>query len=328
MTDIRIISKEISRNVTFQSKNMNFPDRILIATSPQKELEMHPSDSLVTGFVAGILSRTMTSPIDVLKMIMQTNTEHVPLANIVRNIYQKDGIKGFWRGNVVACACNGPLTAVKYFVIDDLTKYIGKGKPMSSETRWFIGAVAGILSQSVCYPLDLIYTRITIHPELYTNVFQATGKIIKEEGFFGLWHGLMPTITGAIVYEGSQFAVSGGIKQFLSQKKHTLTAWQYLTIGACAGAVSQTISFPFDVMRRRMMIVDSNGNKKYHSYFHCFESIVRNEGIRGFFKGVRLNLVKVIPATAIQYTINEELKNFFENVRIAHEMSKQSQKHK
>ena len=297
-------------------KKMNKADEILIATSPERKSETHPFDSLLTGFIAGIVSRTVTSPLDVVKMLLQTHGTKVTWRSTVANIWKKDGIRGFWRGNLVACACNGPLTAVKYCVIDDLTELIGKGQPMGIEARCFIGSVAGILSQSVCYPLDLILTRLTVHPDMYHNFFQATSKIIKEEGFFGLWHGLMPTVAGAIVYEGSQYVVSSGIKQFFAQRQSHISAMKYLLTGATAGVVSQTIAFPFDVMRRRMMLVDSSGKKMYSSYFNCFKTILHEEGALGFFRGVTVNLIKVIPCAALQYTINEELKECIQNFRI------------
>ena len=301
-----------------RQKRMNIADRILYATSPKPTRKPHPTDNLMTGFIAGILSRTLIAPLDVVKMLLQTNSNETSWRDAVSHIWKKDGIKGFWRGNLVACACNGPLTAVKYFVIDDLAEIIGKNKPMSSETRYFIGAVAGILSQSICYPLDLILTRLTVHPDMYHNFFQATGRIIKEDGIFGLWHGLMPTVTGAIVYEGSQYVVSGGFKQFYTQKEGRVAAWRNLLIGACAGAVSQTIAFPFDVMRRRMMLLNDQGNKLHQSYYSCFKSILNKEGIRGFYKGLQINLIKVIPCAALQYTINEELKELVDNFRVAH----------
>ena len=295
---------------------MKKADSILLATSPEKARETHPFDSLLTGFIAGVVSRTVTSPLDVVKMFLQTHGTKVTWRSTVANIWRKDGIRGFWRGNLVACACNGPLTAVKYCVIDDLTEMIGKGQPMGIEARCFIGSVAGILSQSVCYPLDLILTRLTVHPQLYHNFFQATSKIIREEGFFGLWHGLMPTVAGAIVYEGSQYVVSSGIKQFYAKKDGHISALNHLLTGACAGVVSQTIAFPFDVMRRRMMIVDANGKKLYPSYFACFKTILNEEGAIGFFRGVTVNLMKAIPCAALQYTINEELKEGIQNFRI------------
>lgn len=304
---------------------MKKADKILFATSP-KPAKPRPSDNLATGFVAGILSRTLTCPLDVVKMILQTNSKELTFKRIVTDIYRKDGIAGFWRGNLLACCCNGPLTAVKYFVIDELAWKIGKGKHIPSETRYLIGAIAGILSQSVCYPLDLILTRTTVHPDMYHNFFQATAKIVKEDGIFGLWHGLGPTIAGAVVYEGSQFLVSGGFKQFYTQKEGKVAAWRNLLIGACAGAVSQTIAFPFDVMRRRMMIVNEQGENLHSTYIGCFKTILKNEGVKGFYKGVNVNLIKVIPYAALQYTINEELKNFVadtrEKLQRLHESSK------
>lgn len=290
-------------------------DAVLYATSPMPT-EISASQSLAAGFIAGVLSRTITCPLDVVKMILQTHEGDKTAKEIVKSILDKDGIAGFWRGNVVACVNSGPMVAIKYLVIDELTAIIGKGQPIDGPTRCVIGGIAGIISQTVVFPLDLVLTRLTVSPHIYKNFFQSVGQIVKDDGILGLWQGLAPTITGAIVYEGSQYFVSGGFKQFYSQKEGRVAAWRNLLIGACAGAISQTIAFPFDVMRRRLMCVDQQGNKRYSSWPACFKSIVKDEGPFGFFKGAHVNLVKVIPYAAIQYTLNEEIKNFFHNYNL------------
>ena len=151
-------------------------------------------------------------------------------------------------------------------------------------------------------------------------------KIIKDEGPLALWSGIIPTVTGAVVYEGSQYVIQGGLKEKfieLYAKGGRITPWQNLFIGAAAGAIGQTVSFPFDVVRKRMMIRDDNGNKLFTSMSECFVKTYKNEGIGGFFRGIGINMVKIVPYSALQFTINEEAKNAF--VKFNHYLASRKQ---
>ena len=301
-------------NVTLDNIMASQADRVLIATSPSDALPTW--ERLSCGFIAGAVARTVTSPLDVVKLLLQVNTKGGSMKDTITELWQKDGIKAFWRGNMVAVMNQGPQSAIKFFCVDELTRQVHNftKKPITTAQRALIGGAAGIISQFISFPFDLIHTRITINPQAYKGIFQATGKIIKEEGFTALWSGIVPTVTGAVVYEGSQYVISGGLKEKFIQlygKNGKITPWQNLFIGAASGAIGQTISFPFDVVRKRMMIRDENGNKLYKSMGECFSKTYKNEGLGGFFRGIGINMVKIVPYSALQFTINEEAKGAF-----------------
>jgi hypothetical protein len=77
-------------------------------------------------------------------------------------------------------------------------------------------------------------------------------------------------------------------------------------LGGIAGIVSQSVAYPFETVRKLMMLTDPDGRKIYRSMTECFLSVYRNEGIDGFFKGMGLNTLKVIPFSALQYTLYDE----------------------
>lgn len=294
---------------------MQTPDLVLIAASPYRD-NVSSAQSLVSGFASGIISRTVMCPFDVVKLILQTSQKSMDVKQIVSNIWKRDGISGFWRGNLAASINIGPQAALKFFVLDRLQRIFGYNGKLSGFQRALIGSTAGIISQTTVFPLDVIMTRITVHPNEYTSFFQATKKIITDEGAFGLWKGIAPTIVGAVIYEGSQFLVSDTIRQYFFAKNRNfeqLKPWEYLFIGAVSGAVSQTVSYPFDVVRKRMMISCSAEQIVHRSMGNCFKSIYQYEGLKGFFRGISINMIKIVPYTALQYTLNEEIRNLFKN---------------
>ena len=218
--------------------------QVLIATSPNGALPTW--ERLTCGFVAGAVARTATSPLDVVKLCLQVSSKGGSAKETIDRLWKEGGIAAFWRGNTVAIMNQGPQSAIKFFCVDELTRRVAQftKAPITTPQRAMIGGAAGIISQLIAFPFDLIHTRITIDPKGYTGMFQAAKRIVSEEGVFALWSGIIPTITGAVVYEGSQYVISGGLKERFIQmyaKGGNLTPWQNLFVGAAAGAIGQTI---------------------------------------------------------------------------------------
>lgn len=293
-------------------------DRILCATSPAKAAAPQPKLSAVerlsVGFVAGTLSRTLTSPLDVVKMLMQVSSKGGNMSEILKKLWEEDGIKGFWRGNFAACVRLGPQSAIKFFAFEELQKAIGGGKPLTGIQRTIAGSSAGVISQVLTYPLDVVRTRITVDPKKYHGVFSSIFTIATEEGFTSLYAGVIPTIAGVIPYEGAQFYALGGLKNIYQTKiapGKPITPFVNCIIGACAGMFSQTFSYPFDVVRKRLMLRDANGKPQFDGMMDAFAKIIQKEGPMGLYRGFGLNLIKGVPFAALQFTFVEETRKLY-----------------
>ena len=64
-------------------------------------------------------------------------------------------------------------------------------------------------------------------------------------------------------------------------------------------------------IRKRMMLKDDNGKPLYNGMIDAFKTVVKQEGVGGLYRGVGLNLVKVVPFAALQFTIKEETHKAF-----------------
>lgn len=272
--------------------------------------QLSSSGSFVSGLVAGLCARTVVCPFDVMKLKMQINRSKSTLLSTAQTIYSDFGIKGFWTGNVISCINQGPQSAIKFLSQTTLENFFGDYTSASGTERYLIGSVAGIISQTIVFPLDVIYTHSINNPMKYPNLISSAYTIYKEGGIRTFWRGLKPTVLGAIIYEGSQYYCYSSLRDFFAKRNHGyLDPWTICAIGAISGIVSQTASFPFDTVRRRVMIDKNKGLN--HSLKDCFLEIVHGEGIMGLFKGIELNLIKMIPYGSVQYLVYEELKRFF-----------------
>ena len=68
-----------------------------------------------------------------------------------------------------------------------------------------------------------------------------------------------------------------------------------LAAGGTAGAVAQTVAFPFDVVRRRMQVSTFVPNSpQYSGIFDAFRKIWKGEGYLGFSRGISFFLISIL----------------------------------
>ncbi|KAJ3430687.1 substrate carrier family protein a [Anaeramoeba flamelloides] len=271
---------------------------------------MTPFQHLITGGIAGIIARTITSPLDVIKIIFQVHkgpSEYNGIFDAFGKIYQKQGLAGFWRGNLAGCARIAPYSAAKFFSYDKYSKIIGKGKPLTNSQRLIAGSLAGATGVMITYPFDLIKTRMTVSDE-YQSIAQSFFKIMKEENVQGLYRGIVPTLCGIIPYEGGQFLTYGSVKKYLEKKlNRPLSVGQNLIVGAFSGAFAQTVAYPFDIIRKRLMVSD-----EYKGMFDCAHKIITEEGFKALYRGNVSNIIKVIPYAGLTFLTYEQVKGYFD----------------
>lgn len=176
------------------------------------------------------------------------------------------------------------------------------------------GAFAGICSVVTTYPLDLIRTRLSAlkvsESTINGSIFQCGTAIVKNEGgFFALYKGLSPTISGIAPYVALNFTVYEGLKSYAFQRGLNVDVDVKLICGGIAGAVAQTVTYPFDVLRRRMqMTLSKDSPFKYKNSYDAVAQILVKEGVGAFYKGLLPNYLKVVPAISISFVSFELIK--------------------
>jgi solute carrier family 25 phosphate transporter 23/24/25/41 len=127
-----------------------------------------------------------------------------------------------------------------------------------------------------------------------------------EGGIRGLYRGLVPTVIGVAPYVGSNFAAYEFLKTYfcppvsISGSRQQPGVLRKLACGALAGAFSQTITYPLDVLRRRMQVTGmSNIGFHYNGAWDATLKIIKKEGLGGLYKGLWPNFLKVrLPSTS------------------------------
>ncbi|TBU64568.1 mitochondrial carrier [Dichomitus squalens] len=155
-------------------------------------------------------------------------------------------------------------------------------------------------------------TRLTTHsvfsPQDLT-VWGMTLRVMREEGGVrALYRGLIPTAMGVAPYVGINFAAYEALRAIITPPGKS-GVHRKLACGALAGSVSQTLTYPFDVLRRKMQVTGMNMlGYKYNGALDALQHIIRDEGVRGLYRGLWPNLLKVAPSIATSFFTYELVK--------------------
>ncbi|EAW18364.1 putative mitochondrial carrier protein [Aspergillus fischeri NRRL 181] len=221
--------------------------------------------AFIAGGVAGAVSRTIVSPLERLKILLQIQTvgrEEYKLSiwRALVKIGKEEGWRGFMRGNGTNCIRIIPYSAVQFGSYNFYKKFAEPfpDAELSPIRRLLCGGAAGITSVTITYPLDIVRTRLSIQSasfaalgqrgtaEQLPGMFTTMVLIYKNEGgFVALYRGIVPTVAGVAPYVGLNFMTYESVRKYLTPDgDKNPSPWRKLLAGAISGAVAQTCTYP------------------------------------------------------------------------------------
>ncbi|EEH49260.1 uncharacterized protein PADG_05339 [Paracoccidioides brasiliensis Pb18] len=287
--------------------------------------------AFLAGGVAGAVSRTIVSPLERLKILLQIQSVgraeyKLSIWKALVKIGKEEGWKGFMRGNGTNCIRIVPYSAVQF---GSYSFYKGFFEPtpggeLTPLRRLFCGGLAGITSVTFTYPLDIVRTRLSIQSASFRELRKGPEQPLpgifgtirlmyrNEGGFLALYRGIIPTIAGVAPYVGLNFMTYESVRKYLTPEGDlNPSPYRKLLAGAISGAVAQTCTYPFDVLRRRFQVNTMSGlGYQYTSIWDAVRLIMKQEGVRGLYKGIVPNLLKVAPSMASSWLSYELTRDF------------------
>ncbi|KAJ3512628.1 hypothetical protein NLJ89_g3414 [Agrocybe chaxingu] len=147
----------------------------------------------------------------------------------------------------------------------------------------------------------------TAYTKADLTIWGMTLKIVREEGGIkALYRGLVTTAVGVAPYVGINFAAYEFLRGIITPPGKSSVP-RKLACGALAGSISQTLTYPFDVLRRKMQVTGMrDGQIKYNGAIDAMKSIIRVEGVAGMYRGLWPNLPPSIATSFFTYELVKE----------------------
>ncbi|KAL4717796.1 hypothetical protein ACJJTC_000945 [Scirpophaga incertulas] len=303
---------------------------------------------LIAGCISGIVTRFITQPLDVIKIRTQleqkTDSKYKKMwFGISRKIIKKEGITAFYYGHNLGQIHSILAVSSQFFVYELGTKYASniQTETLRPTFTFLCGVLAGGCSATLVSPIEVIRLRQIILQKQYHGIYNGAKTVYKHGGILAFYEGL----SASLIQMGPAVGISFGVFQLL--QKRLLNYLQecddnckisstnphkpgHLLIsstvaGSCAGFVSKTITYPFELVKRRLQIAshkdDDQKIKKHYikckGLVNCIVDTYQADGFLGLFRGWKVTIYKAQLTSVIAFTTYElacytirELQNF------------------
>ncbi|KAF2417248.1 solute carrier family 25 protein [Tothia fuscella] len=275
----------------------------------------------VAGFTAGVVATLAVHPFDVLKTRLQLKTSQAQWGNsfrILRQITRDEGsYAALYRGlmpNMVGNSISWALYFLWYRNLKDAIQvYRGPNSNLTSLDYFASSGASGILTAIFTNPIWVIKTRMLSSgrnaPGAYKSMSHGIREIMRTEGPKGFWRGLVPSLFG-ISHGAVQFAAYEQLKNRrggqLEGGKSELSNWDYLLLSGASKIFAGSITYPYQVVRVRLQTYDAE--RTYKGTGDAVKQIWKKEGVKGFYKGLVPNVVRVLPSTCVTFLVYENTK--------------------
>jgi solute carrier family 25 (adenine nucleotide translocator) protein 4/5/6/31 len=239
------------------------------------------------------------------KIISGEVKRYTGIVDCFSRVASEQGIGAFWRGNLTNIIRYFPTQALNFAFKDVYKQMFMSGVDKKTQFgRWFLanlasGGAAGATSLCFVYPLDFARTRLGADvgkgaaEREFSGLGNCLAKTVKSDGILGLYRGFSVSVQGIIIYRAAYFGLYDTARGMLPDPKNTPLVVNWM-IAQCVTTVSGIISYPFDTVRRRMMMQSGRAKSEimYKNTLDCWGKIYKSEGGGAFFKGALSNVLR------------------------------------
>ncbi|KAH9992229.1 mitochondrial carrier domain-containing protein [Russula compacta] len=304
----------------------------------------------IAGGVAGCVAKTVVAPLDRVKILFQaSNPEYQKYAGTWSGalragtqIYRDSGVLGLFQGHSATLLRIFPYAAVKFMAYDQVHDLLMPTRAQETNLRRFsAGAISGAISVFFTYPLELLRVRMafdTIHSSSSGKHVRPsclrTARLIYAEGsprasaapiahdlfhafpLLKFYRGFTVSLVGIVPYAGTAFLTWGYLRAHLvpaaPNGRPRASPLADLWIGAFSGVLAQTVSYPFEVIRRRMQVGGLTQPGRWLRWGETVRAIWTRGGARGFFVGLGIGYLKIVPMNAVSFAVWQGMKRILE----------------
>ncbi|KAI1262459.1 mitochondrial carrier domain-containing protein [Xylariaceae sp. FL1019] len=189
-------------------------------------------------------------------------------------------------------------------------------KVAESAYGFVLGSLAGAFGAFMVYPIDLVKTRMQNQrgadpgQQLYKNSIDCFRKVTANEGFRGLYSGVLPQLVGVAPEKAIKLTVNDLVRGAFTDKKTGQIGLPYeILAGGSAGACQVVFTNPLEIVKIRLQVqgeavkAGETAAPKRSAMW-----IVKNLGLAGLYKGASACLLRDVPFSAIYFPTYSHLK--------------------
>ncbi|XP_011790615.1 PREDICTED: calcium-binding mitochondrial carrier protein SCaMC-1-like [Colobus angolensis palliatus] len=176
--------------------------------------------------------------------------------------------------------------------------------------RLVSAGIASAVARTFTAPLDRLKVMMQVHSLKSRKMRLISGleQLVKEGGIFSLWRGNGVNVLKIAPETALKVGAYEQYKKLLSFDGVHLGILERFISGSLAGVTAQTCIYPMEVLKTRLAIGKTG---EYSGIIDCGKKLLKQEGVRSFFKGYTPNLLGIVPYAGIDLAVYEVLKNYW-----------------
>ncbi|KAJ1487977.1 mitochondrial carrier domain-containing protein [Baffinella frigidus] len=311
-------------------------------TGAQGKLLLSP---MLAGASAGVVARLVCHPIDTIRsqVAVQTSATRAPIVSALTRTLQAEGVAGLYRGIGIAAVGSAPALALYFTTYEVAKERLRKVPGLSGETSFIADFGAGFVAETVAcilfVPIDLVKERLQVQASLqgaasYKGSVHAIRTVIRAEGVRGIYRGYLATLASFGPFSGLYFLFYEEIKRSSELLRRSRVGadsepspHMAFVNGAGAEALAGFLTNGFDMAKLRLQVQrgaaatgvpGGPGGEtvpfRYSGFVSALLNIVRQEGVRGLFRGAGARVLFFVPSQAVSIGCFEYFRKAYDSL--------------
>lgn len=173
---------------------------------------------VLAGIISGAITTPIVTPLEGVKVQIQTSSRSVN--TVISTMYQQGGLTRFFRGIAPTFLRDTSSVGAQFLVYEAIKRNMNAYLSTKSSNKFLngtlttltAGPISGVFCWAVCFPFDTLKSRIQSDTGARTpSMLETYRKLHIQHGWQGLYKGLQPALTRAVISSGGFFmGMEGG----------------------------------------------------------------------------------------------------------------------
>ncbi|KAH8403106.1 hypothetical protein KR222_005242, partial [Zaprionus bogoriensis] len=284
----------------------------------------HTQFQIMAGACASLLELCLFLPLDVVKTRLQLQTKlsnpqvsrYKGVFDALVRISREEGLRGLWKGFFPPLLSDIPRRTMKFVIFEQAPQYLLFGAPHPTPLTYALsGALAGLIEGLIQNPFDVIKITQQASREKKLGTVYVVRKIIKEDGLGtrGLFRGITAMLIRNCIFQIMYLGVYASLRDAIPEGIDEIeTFLRKLVIASITGPLGCVASIPLDVTKSKIQGPQPvPGKVKYSTVRGTMRTVYKEEGVRGFYKGLTPQIMRSAPGGMILLLGFEYFYKFF-----------------
>jgi len=273
---------------------------------------------LLSGSVGGAAQVLVGQPLDTIKTRAQIAPKGMfkgPM-DILFQTLRKEGFFALYKGMASPLIGIAGVNSLLFGAYSVSRRIVSPFPELSIAQTALAGSMAGAVNSILASPVELFKIRMQGQYGAVGDkrLSRAAADMWREWGFRrGVMRGFWATTAREIpAYAGFYAGYEYSRRKFKTMYGTNLPVWTLLASGSCGGISYWLACYPLDVVKSRVQLAEKppSGGPGYVG--RELALIFREQGIRGWFRGLTPSLIRSIPAAASTFAAFEMTREFLQ----------------